>query len=113
MSELPPRTVVLRDHSDENGTRHLRAVRNTSGDITLEGHDLGKGVSDVFGPGITEYEWAHQIAASDAARLLTALGGGPGDDVLDLLPTGPSANIYGLLRTHGIPYTATFSRHGS
>ncbi|XRQ03876.1 hypothetical protein ACN3XK_45880 [Actinomadura welshii] len=112
MSELPPRTVVLRSHSDENGTRHLQAVRNATGDITLEGHDLGRGVSDFYGSGITEYEWAHRIAAADVARLLTAMGGRPGDDILDLLATGPSADVYGLLRDHQIAYRTIFSRHG-
>ncbi|TDC83612.1 hypothetical protein [Actinomadura sp. 7K507] len=98
--------------SDENGVRHLKAVRDDAGNVTLEGHDIGKGVSDFYGPAITEYEWAHRIAAADVARLLTALGGRTGDDILDLLPTGPEADVYGLLAEHQITYTAIFSRHG-
>lgn len=112
MDESVARRVTVRSVSDESGRRHLTAARDTAGNVTLEGHDLGKGVADFYGSGITEYEWVHRIEAPDVARLLTALGGGPGDDVLDLLPTGPTADIYGLLREHQIPYTSVFSRHG-
>ncbi|QKW38836.1 hypothetical protein HUT06_36430 [Actinomadura sp. NAK00032] len=112
MSESSPRTVTLRSVRDEKGLRHLSATRNAAGEIVLKGQDLGKGVSEVFGPDITEYEWEHLVAAPDAARLLRALGGGPGDDVLDLLPTGPGADVYGLLAEHEIEYRTLFSRLG-
>ncbi|MGP4027886.1 hypothetical protein [Actinomadura sp. 3N407] len=112
MDEPASRRVTLRSVSDENGRRHLTAALDAAGNVTLKGHDLGKGVGGVYGSAITEYEWVHRIEAADVARLLTALGGRPGDDILDLLPTGPAADVYGLMREHRIPYTRLFSRHG-
>jgi hypothetical protein len=108
MNEPDSRYVILRDSRDEKGSRWLRAVLDASGDLILSGHDLGTGVSDSYGEGITEYEWIHRVAAPDVLRLLTCLGGQPDDDILDFLTAG----IYQTLRAYQIPYTPVFSRLG-
>jgi len=76
--------IVLRDVRDERGTRHLAARRREDGSIIIEGHDLGRGV-EVFGPGLSEYEWVWTIAPDAVPSAIEALGGKEGDDLLQLL----------------------------
>jgi len=80
--------IVLRDVRDERGTRHLAARRREDGSIIIEGHDLGRGV-EVFGPGLSEYEWVWTIAPDAVPSAIEALGGKEGDDLLQLLLGGP------------------------
>ncbi|HOX45985.1 MAG TPA: hypothetical protein PK668_20450 [Myxococcota bacterium] len=102
-----PRKVSLRDERDERGTRHLEASFTDGGDLLLAGQDLGRGVSDFFGEGGSEYEFAWSVKRTDLPRLLQALGGAPGADLLELLAarfTGPAAaGIQGFLEEHRIP----------
>lgn len=63
--------VVLRQQRDADGTRYLEAYYAPSGDIVIEGQDLGKGVEDFFG--FSEYEWVWTIKAADIPQLLNAL----------------------------------------
>jgi hypothetical protein len=79
------RRVVLRDMSDEQGTRYEDVVIETDGTIRVTGHDTGPGVSNVFGPEITSYEWVYVVPPERAASLVEALGGREGDDPVDLL----------------------------
>lgn len=74
--------VVLRDIKDDDGSRYLAAERKPSGDIVIEGQDLGPGVERFLG--CYEYEWIWTIKAADVGRLAEALGG-TGERVLELL----------------------------
>jgi hypothetical protein len=76
--------VVLRDLRDAQGTRFLEARRREDGGIVIEGQDRGRGV-EVFGPGLSEYEWEWTIAPDALPSILEALGGKEGDDPLPLL----------------------------
>jgi hypothetical protein len=66
--------VTLRDTRDETGRRFLEATWEPGGPLVISGQDLGRGVSDAFGEGLTEYEWTWTIAPPDVQRLATALG---------------------------------------
>ena len=79
------RTVVLRDIRDEDGTRYLDAVIESDGTLRITGHDQGPGVSQVFGPNITSYEWVYVVAPDRLPALTGELGGTAEDDVLTLL----------------------------
>jgi hypothetical protein len=79
------RRVVLRDESDDRGTRHLDAVLVHDGTLRVTGHDQGPRVSDFWGEAITSYEWVYIIATDRIPALLRLVGGHDGDDVLALL----------------------------
>jgi hypothetical protein len=99
------RTVTLRDEREGADTRWLGASVDAGGALHIDGHDLGPGTAMVSSDG--EYEWFKTVAAADVPRLVTALGGQAGDDVLDLLErewTGPrSYEFERLLRESDIP----------
>lgn len=99
------RTVTLRDERDGADTRWLGAYLDAGGALHVDGHDIGPGTAMISSDG--EYEWFKTVAASDLPRLVEALGGQPGDDVLDLLEaswTGTrSYDFERVLRTSGIP----------
>jgi hypothetical protein len=99
------RTVTLRDERVGADTRWLGAYLDATGALHVDGHDLGPGTAPVSGDG--EYEWFEVIRAVDLPRLVAALGGDPGDDVLDLLArdwTGPrSYDFERRLRESGVP----------
>jgi hypothetical protein len=77
--------VVLRSTSDASGSRFLEARLDADGTLRIEGQDLGPGVSAVFGPGLTEYEWWWRLPADAVPAAVAALGGSPGDDPLLVL----------------------------
>lgn len=89
--------------------RWLGAYVDLAGALHIDGQDLGPGTAMVSSDG--EYEWFETVAAADVPRLVAALGGGPGDDVLDLLArdwTGPrSYDFERILRESGIPVAIT------
>lgn len=90
------RTVVLRD---EGGLR-VWATLHGEGSVSIEGQDL----SGVFS--WSEYEYAMTIAPSDVPRLVEALGGSEGDDVLDLLyqRRGDLRSEKSWLEEHEVPH---------
>jgi hypothetical protein len=89
------RKVVLRAERDAVDSRYLEAYVDELGNLHLDGQDLGPGTLPVSDDG--EYEWYTTIAAADVPRLLTLLGGTPGDDVLDILERGwTGAGSYAL-----------------
>ena len=104
--------VTLRDVKDALGTRQLWATLE-SGDVVIQGVDRGKGVSQVFGDGVTEYEWAWTIRAAHVPALLQALGGGT--DVLASLQRrfdgDRSSELGAFLSERGIPFES-WSRTG-
>lgn len=88
----PLRRIVLRDLRDAGGVRHLQATRQPNGGILIEGQDLGSGVEQVFGAGLTEYEWAWDIEAAAVPAVIVALGGREGDDPLRVLAAWTTAH---------------------
>ncbi|MBM7791002.1 hypothetical protein [Tenggerimyces flavus] len=57
---------------------HVWASATDDRGFVIEGQDLGR-------PGMVEYEYSLRVAPADVPRVVAALGGQPGDDVLDLL----------------------------
>jgi hypothetical protein len=100
------KSVLLWRYRDSGGFRSLYAVLAENGDVRLEGQDLGPGVEQIFGEGLTEYEYTMTILAQDVPALRRALG-----DKSDLLQAlkealgdpgmiGPKA----FLDEHNIPH---------
>jgi hypothetical protein len=90
MSDRSNDHVVLRHTEGPDGVRHLEARRQPDGSVVIEGQDLGRGVESVFGS--TEYEWARTIPAASLPEAIHALGGAPGDELLELLARWTDAN---------------------
>ncbi len=59
---------------------HVDVVLTDAGDLVFEGQDLDPPMKD-----IDEYEYWVTVRAADVPVVVAALGGSPGDDVLDLL----------------------------
>lgn len=57
---------------------YVEASATDDGGFVIEGQDLGR-------PGMVEYEYSLRVAAAGVPRVVEALGGQPGDDVLELL----------------------------
>ena len=87
----PPR-VVLRNLRDDRGNRHLSASSDPDGRIRIDGHDLGRGVEDAFGAGLSEYEWTWVIEPDAVPAAVAALGGREGDDPLRALAAWSAAH---------------------
>jgi hypothetical protein len=75
--------VELRKEHDGTDSRYLRAYLDASGNLHIDGHDLGPGTAPVSADG--EYEWFKTIRAEDVPKVVTLLGGNAGDDVLNVL----------------------------
>jgi hypothetical protein len=109
------RTVVLREEHKTGDFRGLTARVTEEGNLSIEGQDLGSGVEGSWGSGLTEYEWTITVRASEIPRVVAALNGKEGDDVLELLSARCSENEWYASRTffeqHGIP-TEFWSRVG-
>ncbi len=84
--------IVLRNLRDERGLRYLGATRRPDGGIHIDGQDLGRGVENAFGAGLTEYEWTWDIEATDVPAVIAALEGREGDDPLRLLAAWSTAH---------------------
>jgi hypothetical protein len=84
--------VVMRNQRDDRGTRHLSASRDADGRIRIEGHDLGRGVEDAFGAGLSEYEWTWVIEPDAVAAAVEALDGQESDDPLRVLAAWSTAH---------------------
>jgi hypothetical protein len=96
--------VVLRGTSDRGGSRHLNARLAPSGDVVIEGQDLGGGVEEVFGSSLREYEWAWTIRAANVRKLAEALDT---EDVLEGLRAqfsgDRSSELGSFLEKTGVP----------
>jgi hypothetical protein len=77
------RKVTLRSERSGNDSRYLWAYVDEDGRLHVDGQDLGPATASVSSDG--EYEWFETIAAADVPRVVELLGGGPGEDVLDVL----------------------------
>ena len=113
--EARDRRVKLRGEVSGRDVRSLWAVITESGDLRIEGQDLGPEVERFFGGGNTEYEWDVLVRAPNVAQAVVALGGAPGDDVLTLLSQRYSGReafcIEERLKASGVP-TEFWSRIG-
>ena len=69
----------LRAETDRGEMRFLDVNLTSNGDLVIRGHDLGAGVSDVFGSGMDEYEWREIIRAPHFADLRRVLDVPNGD----------------------------------
>jgi len=79
------REIVLREEKTATDQRRLVAKVVETGALRVEGWDLGEGVERSFGEGVREYEWTTEVAVEDLPRLITALGGVDGSDILDVI----------------------------
>jgi hypothetical protein len=100
--EEEPRTVVLADVRDENGTVWRAVTLNEGGSLAISGHDLGRGVEHVFG--CSEYEFERRLSAQ-AAKALCELLTAPGENdflaaIADRFPSG--GGLEEFIRDHGI-----------
>ena len=77
------RRIELRREINGADQRFLDASLNWSGDLIIEGHDLGPSTTPVSSDG--EYEWIRTIRAGDIPALMSLLGASPDADVLDVL----------------------------
>jgi hypothetical protein len=66
--------IVYAETDPDLGTRTIWVQRTEVGGVSLEGPDLGRGVSAAFGDDFTEYEWAFTLPPERLDRLLDALG---------------------------------------
>lgn len=103
-SEASMRKVTLRSERDGRDCRNLWAYLDEEGRLHIDGQDLGLGTSMVSDDG--EYEWFTTYEAKDVPRVVAALDGQPGEDVLDVLERWKEGSSYDLesrLRESGIP----------
>ncbi len=103
-----PRSVTLLDECRaDSSSLHLIAVLERSGDLRLEGQDLGPVTAPISPDG--EYEYFYTIRADDVPALVTALGGAPSDNILDLLEQRwadqHSYQLGRTIRDSGVPFT--------
>jgi hypothetical protein len=77
------RLVYLRSEQAGGNSRYLTARRVASGDLWIEGQDLGAATLPVSSDG--EHEWLWVVPAADLHELLRVLGAKPDTDVLDQL----------------------------
>lgn len=99
------RWVSLQNEQRDDGSLlSLDATLNGDGALQISGHDLGP-VAEVFDG---EYEWWYTVAAEDVPRLVVALGGRSGGDIVGLLAerySGDGAYRLGPdLQESGVPY---------
>lgn len=79
----PQKQVVLRSESSPTDSRHLSAKLTDDGGLEIYGHDWGDSVEAFFGR--REYEWSWTIKPEHVPLLVEALGGAPGEPVLEVL----------------------------
>ncbi len=77
------RLVYLRSEHHGSESRYLTARRVLSGDLWIEGQDLGPCTEIVAPDG--EYEWVWVVAADEVNELLGTLDAPPDTDVLNEL----------------------------
>lgn len=101
------KSVVLRKEHVGNDSRYLTARITEKGDLSIEGQDFGPAVEELMGPGLREYEWAITVRAANLPKLVTALGGTDGANLLFLLAERFAEDeTYAsetFLEEHGIP----------
>ncbi len=93
--------VTVRDERDGSDRRHLEAYLDETGNLHIDGQDLGPSTSIVSGDG--EYEWRVIIKGDDLRRLLGLLGAKADANILDVLGSGDRAgDLEALIRDSDI-----------
>ena len=86
-----------------------------NGNLLIEGHDLSVDLPIMFGPDITEYEWAYTIKKKDLKKLRKMLSSKNSDSILNIFVkrfSGDNAmGISSFLAENEIPYE-TWNRMG-
>ena len=104
-------SVILRSTKDAGGTRYLSAKLSESGDVVIEGQDLGDSVERIFG--VREYEWVWTIKATHVPGLGQLLGGSAA--VIDALAArfsgDKSSELRSFLEDNAVPFEV-WSRTG-
>jgi hypothetical protein len=106
------RKVTLRDERDGPDSRNLWAYLDDSGNLHIDGQDLGPKTALVSSDG--EYEWFQLICAELTPHVLALLGEPAGTDILDALSSRWSGDNAGelerILRESNLPIKRTFWR---
>jgi len=68
------RTLVVQNMRDERGWLLRELHADEDGTLVIEGQDLGSGVSDFWGDGLTEYEFTRTLSPVAVAALRLSLG---------------------------------------
>ena len=104
------RVVTLRAERDGPDTRHLDARLTPSGDLRVDGQDLGPATEIVRPDG--EYEWTWTVSAAQIPELLRVLGAEAGADILEELSarwSGPASyDLERRLRESGLARLAVW-----
>jgi hypothetical protein len=77
--------VIIHSETDDRGSRMVEVHIGDEGELVISGQDLGPAVSEFWGGGCTEYEFAHTIKREDLSVFLEALGAASDDDVIEVL----------------------------
>lgn len=101
------KSVCLQNQHLEDGSwLNLDALLDTEGALHITGQDLGPVTRLRSDDG--EYEWGYRVKPEDVPVLFTALGGLPGEDIIDVLErVWSGGNVGGLesvIRASGVPY---------
>lgn len=101
---MTPSSLILQSQRLPDGTilSLTATLSDESGDLTVRGHDVGPSVPQ------GEYEWRYVVRAAQLDQLVTALGGGEGQAVMDVLAdmwVGDAAGRLGtVIRESGIEF---------
>ena len=79
------RVVVLEDVVSDGSTQNVSISMDSSGTFRWRGHDTGDKVTEFWGSGISDYEWVFAVPPDRVQKLVDALRGRAGEDVLDLV----------------------------
>lgn len=99
-----PRTLVMRDVRDEDGLSWRAVTETAEGGLQITGHDLGPGVSNLFG-GSSEYEFERRLSPEDTAVLRDRLGIAADADVLATIQDrfDSTTDLEAFIAAHEIP----------
>ena len=104
---MAARTVDLRRIDGDGDFLRRWVPLDDDGDLRVEGQDLGRTVEEIWGDGLREYEFIRTVRKEHVPLLIDALGGQPGDDVLDLIEqrfAGQGTNeLEKLIQEHDVP----------
>jgi hypothetical protein len=64
----------MENSRDERGSYRRELHVDKDGTLIIEGHDLGSGVSNFWGDGLTEYEFTRTLSPAAVAELRLSLG---------------------------------------